>query len=156
MKDNVNTFSCNEFIEHCHNHAVNSLEDLGFKMLSTEIEMEIEALFSSDLTQAYNEFLRNLQSNSDDELNFYLKKADRSKCPRRRDFNSLYIKYCQEKFGGRNGAEKFDKLDERINEFMEFNKNAKYSYQLYNKDQNSALTPAIATPLMLCKEYIKR
>ena len=49
----------NVFIERCHNHAVNSLQALSFKMLSTEIKMEIEALFSSGLTtsQAYNEFL---------------------------------------------------------------------------------------------------
>ena len=87
MKDNVNTLSCDVFIEHYHNHAVNSLETLSFKMLSTEIKIEIDALFSSGSThlQAYNEFLRNLQSNSEDELNFHLKKADWSKCPRRRD-----------------------------------------------------------------------
>ena len=150
MKDNINTLSCNVFIEHCHNHAVNSLEDLSFKMLSTKIKMEIEALFSSGLTpsQAYNEFLRKLLSNSEDELNFHLKKADRSKCPRRRDFNSLYIKYCHEKFGGRNGAELFDKLEEKINEFMESNEGAKISYQFYNKDQNLALILAIVTPLI--------
>ena len=49
-------------------------------MLSTKIKMEIEALFSSSLTplQVYNEFLRILQSNSEDELNFHLKKADRA------------------------------------------------------------------------------
>ena len=76
----------NVFIEHCHNHAVNSLEALSFKMLSTEIKMEIEALFSSGLipSQAYNEFLINLQSNSEDKLNFHLKKADRTKFPKRR------------------------------------------------------------------------
>ena len=36
-------------------------------MFSTEIKMEIEAIFSFRLTpsQAYNEFLRNLQSNSE-------------------------------------------------------------------------------------------
>ena len=41
-------------------------------MLSTETKMDIEALFSSGLTrsQVYNEILRNLQSNSRDELNF--------------------------------------------------------------------------------------
>ena len=76
----------NVFIEHCHNHAVNSLEALSFKILSTEIKMEIEALFSSGLipSQAYNEFLINLQSNSEDKLNFHLKKADRTKFPKRR------------------------------------------------------------------------
>ena len=30
LKDNVNTFSCNVLIEHCHNHAVSSLEHLIF------------------------------------------------------------------------------------------------------------------------------
>ena len=46
-------------------------------MLSTEIKIEIEALFSSVLTpsQVYNEFLRNLQSNSEDKLDFHLRKT---------------------------------------------------------------------------------
>ena len=150
MKDDVDTLFCNVFIEHCHSHAVNSLEALSFKMLSTEIKMEIKALFSSGLTpsQAYKEFLRNVQSNSEDELNFHFKKAEWSKCPRRRDFNLLYIKYCCQKFGGRNGAEMFGKLEERINEFTESNEVAKISYQLYNKDENLALILAIVTPLM--------
>ena len=57
--------------------------------------MEIETLFSSGLTpsQVYNEFLRNLQSNAENKLNFHVNKADRSKCPIRKDFNSSYIKY---------------------------------------------------------------
>ena len=48
-------------------------------MLSIGNEMEIEALFSSGLTpsQAYNEFLRILQNNSEDELKFHLKKLTR-------------------------------------------------------------------------------
>ena len=57
LKDNVNTFSCNAFIKHCQNHAVNSLE-VSFTMLSTEVKMATEALFSSGLTlsQACNVF----------------------------------------------------------------------------------------------------
>ena len=90
----------------------------------------------------------NLQSNSVDKLNFSLKKADRYKFPKRRDFNLLYIKYCHKKFGGRNNAEMFDKPEERINEFMGSNEGAKCSYQLYDKDLNSALILAIVTPLM--------
>ena len=132
----MNTFSCNVLIEHWNNHAVKSLEALSLKMFSTEIKIEIEVLFSSGLTpsQAYNEFLRNLQSNSEDKLNFHLRKADRSKCPRRRDFNSLYIKYCHKEFGGKNGAEMFEKHQERINESTECNEGAKISHQLFNKD----------------------
>ena len=47
-------------------------------MLYTEIKVNIELLFSTGLTrlQVYNEILRNLQSNSKDELNFHLKKPD--------------------------------------------------------------------------------
>ena len=43
-------------------------------MLSTEIKVNIELLFSTGLTrlQVYNEILRNLPSNSKDELNFHL------------------------------------------------------------------------------------
>ena len=42
----------------------------------------------------------------------------------------------------------FDKLKERINEFMESIKGAKIAYQLFNKDQKSALILAIVTPLI--------
>ena len=42
----------------------------------------------------------------------------------------------------------YDKLEERINEFMESNEGAKISYQLCNKDQNLALILAIVTPVM--------
>ena len=59
----------------------------------------MKALFSFGFipSQVYNEFLKNLQSNSEDELNFQLNKADRSKCqifvfietgPRIMSFNS--------------------------------------------------------------------
>ena len=41
-----------------------------------------------------------------------------------------------------------DKHEERIHEFMESDEGAKIFYQLYNKDQNSALILAIVTPLM--------
>ena len=57
LKDNVNTFSCNVFIEHCHNHAVNYLEALSFEMLSTEIKIEIGGTiffwFNSQNTNIY-------------------------------------------------------------------------------------------------------
>ena len=44
-------------------------------MLSTEIKMNIEVLFSSGLTrsQVYNEILRNLRSNCNNKLNYHLK-----------------------------------------------------------------------------------
>ena len=149
MKHNVNTFSFTVFIEHCHNHAVNSLEALSFKMLSTEIKMETEALFSSNLIplQAYNEFLGSFKSYSENELNSHLEKSDQSKCSRRIDFDLLYMKYFLEKFESRNGTEMFNKDEEKDNEFMESNKDVKMSYHLFNKDQNLALILANVSPL---------
>ena len=51
----------------------------------------------------------------------------------------MYINYCHEKFGGKNGAEMFDKLEEIICEFMESNEGAKISFQHHNKDRKSVL-----------------
>ena len=42
----------------------------------------------------------------------------------------------------------FDKLEERINEFMKSNNGTKISYQPYNKDQNSIFILATVTPLI--------
>ena len=73
MKDNLKTIFL-AFVGHCQNHAVKSLETLRFKMLSTEIKVETEVLFSSGLTrsQVYNEIFIKMQSISKDELKFHL------------------------------------------------------------------------------------
>ena len=73
------------------------------------------SLFGTGLTpsQAHKEFLWRLMDDCPDDLTFHLQRSDRSKCPRWRDFNSLYIKHCGEIFGGRNGPEMFGKLEEK-------------------------------------------
>ena len=65
---------------------------------------------------------------------------DRSKCSRRRDFNSLYIKYSQAHFEGENDPELLSNLEERIDNFMGTQKEAKTAYQIYDKDGGAALT----------------
>ena len=82
-------------------------------------------------------------------MNFHLQKAGRSKCPRRRDFNSLYIKYCQEHFGGESGPEMFYNLEERINNFKDTHKKVKTAYQVYDEDGGAALTFVIRNPIMI-------
>ena len=76
-----------------HKLPINYFEALSFKMLSDEVRKEANSLFLNNLipSQACNEFLQNLKKDYQDNLNFHLQKLDRSKCPRRRDFNSLYI-----------------------------------------------------------------
>ena len=76
-----------------HKLPINSFEALSFKMLSEEVRKEANSLFLNNLipSQACNKFLQNLKKDYENNLNFHLQKFDRSKCPRRRDFNSLYI-----------------------------------------------------------------
>ena len=114
VKVATNDFTCNIELEHRHNYAINSLEALSFNILLDEVRKEVNPLFLNNLTpsQKYNEFFLNLKKDCVDDLNFHLQTAGRSKCPKRRDFNSLCIKHCQEHFGGKNGPEIFCYLEE--------------------------------------------
>lgn len=80
-------------LEHRHNHHINSLEVLSFKMLSDEARKEVNSLFLNNLTpsQAYNTYLLNLEKDCEDNLNVQLRKVNISKCPRQGDFNSFIL-----------------------------------------------------------------
>ena len=120
-------------------------------MLTEEVKNEVLSLFATGLTppQAHKEFLRRLMDDCPDNLTFHLQSSDRSKCPRRRDFNTLYIKYCGEIFGDRNGPEMFEKLQEKITSLKDHREEASIEYQLYDKENNSAFILTIITPLMI-------
>ena len=45
LKDNVNTLSCNVFIEHCHNHAVNSPEALSSRSFLHKLIWKLKHYF---------------------------------------------------------------------------------------------------------------
>ena len=109
-------FRCTINIEHKHNHPVNSLHALSFKSISEETQNDIKMLFQSGMTasQAYAEFLSEFRRKCATDLEFHRKKADRSCCPRRFDFNVLYAKFCVEQFGGKNGPEMFKLLDVQV------------------------------------------
>ena len=77
-----------------------------------------------------------------------MKKADHSFCPRRRDFNSLYKKYCEEEFGRKNGNKMFHQLERKISEYKENHPNCKLSHQLFDPERSKPLIIAIVTPLM--------
>ena len=51
-------------------------------------------------------------------------------------------------FGGRNGFDMFDKMEEKVKEFLEVNEGTKIAYQLYDKVENNPLILTIVTPLM--------
>jgi len=142
--------TCNIILEHEHNHPVESLHALTFKSISMDTLNSVNSLFESGMTasQAYLEYMQNFRIGCDDDLDFHLKKADRSNCPRRIDFNALYRRFCEDHFGGRNGPEMFSKLEERIQDLKEKEDGLKISYQLYDKDNGSSLIITIVTPFM--------
>ena len=96
-------------------HPIISLEGFSFKMMSDECKRKFNSLFGNGFTpsQAYNKFLMNSKNNYDNELNFHLQKTDGSKCCRRRDFNSLCVKYYLVHFGRGDGPERFSNLEQR-------------------------------------------
>ena len=53
-------------------------------MLTEEAKSEIDVLFPPGLTasHAYSDFVRSLGHKSEDDLQFYINKSDRSKCPK--------------------------------------------------------------------------
>ena len=59
---------------------------------------------------AYYEYVQQLRTEVSSESEFHMKKVDRLFCARRRDFNSLYKKYCDEEFGGKTRNKMFDQL----------------------------------------------
>ena len=119
-------------------------------MLSDEGRKEVNSLFSNNLTpsEAYHEFFI-LKKDCRDDYNCHLEKANKFKCPRRTDCNSLYIKYCHKHFGGENGAEMFCNLEEEINNIMGTHKEAKTVYQVYDKDGEAVLILVTITQLMI-------
>ena len=145
-----NEYPCIVYIEKSHNHPTQSLEATSFKDLTDSVKERVNGLFEIGMSPslAYKEFLQNLRAECEDELIFHKQKADRSLCPRRRDFNFLYSQYCRDKFGGKNGTEMFKNMETRINSYLEENKDSKIKYQLFDGPLEQPLIISIMTPLM--------
>ena len=104
---------------------------------------------------AYKEFLRELRSSCKDDSEYQLRRADRSIAPRRTDYNVLFTAYCSESYGGKNGSEMFDTLEDMINSFLDDNPDALVQMQRYEEKELEKgikdVTPfilAIVSPLM--------
>ena len=105
-----NEFPCIIYMEHAHNHPIKALQSFSFKSIPDTLASSIRQLFEKNMTpsMAYYEYLQQLRIEVSSELEFHMKKADRSFCLRRRDFNSLYKRYCEEEFEGKNDSKMFD------------------------------------------------
>ena len=80
------------YIEHVHNHPKKELQNLSFKSIADLVASSIRQLFEKNMNPSMTsyEYVQELRTEVFSELQFHMKKADRSFCPRRRDFNSLY------------------------------------------------------------------
>ena len=106
----------------------------------------INGYFENDMTPglAYKEYVKNLRNFYPGDLTRYHKAlANRSICPRRRDFNKLYAEFNLDRFGGSNTEKMLEIREKNIREAKE-----KYPgiINLYN--ETSSLLVAIVTPLM--------
>ena len=135
-------------IDWSHNHSVCALEASNFKELSSESIGEIRKLYEAGETPctARQIFIKKLRTDCSNELDFHVRKADRSVVPRRRDFCYIYQQYCKERFGGKD-SEMLEKLSAKLNDYQETNPDSSVDYQLYGGD-NTPLIIAIVTPLM--------
>ena len=86
-----------------------------------------------------------------DEMEFHLKKADRSECPRRRDFNRFHRQYREEQYGGHDGSDMLECLEAKLEK-----EDLRFRYQSYNEETGDPLVLVFQTSFMsrVCEKVI--
>ena len=90
----------------------------------------------------------NLREKCQNDYVFHLKKADRSKCPRRGDFYNIYTHYCKELYGAKNRELMFSALEEKISSIKENNPDIIIKSQTYDETIKQPFILTIVTPFM--------
>ena len=101
-------------LEWNHNDPLDALQSMSFnKDVAENVTQKIKQMFDNVYTPvlAYKEFIKGIEQDFSDSLEFHLKLADRSKVPSRRDFNDLFTKYKRSKYGSKNLTEIFKVLE---------------------------------------------
>ena len=143
------SFPCKIKIEWCHNHETDTLQASSFKDLDANVTAKIRTYFLDGMTPgtAYREFVSNLRlGHKDNLLTFHKSLADRSLCPRRRDFNKLYSDFNIEKYGGANCDDMLKLLDDQIAEVKTNFPEASIEHSVC--DEGKTLILAFVTPMM--------
>ena len=122
-----------------HNHPVNSLQAWNFKDIPANVIEEVHCLYEKGLTPAlaYREYMTNLKECCKDDLDFHLRKGNRSKCPRRGDFYNIYTEFCKSHFGAKNGEEMLAALDEKVEKLKEQYPEMQVQKQDYDEGNDS-------------------
>ena len=115
--------------------------------MSKESVEQIYEYFANGMTPgtAYREFVNKLKLSYDNTTEYQKAKADRSICPRRTDFNFLYVEYNRQKFGGSEVAMVMHILEDRVAAIRESRPDIKLNL---SHSTDSPLLLSIVTPLM--------
>lgn len=137
-------------IEWNHNHPTNSLHALSFKDIPPAVIETIKAMFSTGLLPgaAHKEFMRELRSQCKDDMEYHMKLADRSKVPRRGDFNDIYAAFNKSLYGTDSLKSMFVKIKERISALKEKDSDYNIVLQEFDNEINQPFILTIITPLM--------
>ena len=131
----TNQYPCYMEMKWNHNHPVKSLQALSFKDIPTHVKEKIMNMFECGYTPglAYREFVKELTRECENDLELHQVLADRSKAPKRRDFNFFYKKYKVNKYGPKDLAFMFKRLAENIDELSQ--KNNKVKLNEFNAEE---------------------
>lgn len=134
-----------------HNHSIDCLHSLSFKDIPEEVSSSIRDLFKNGFTpaHAYREFLRKKREDCNSSVELVVTMSDRSKFPRRSDFNNLYVKYNNDKFGSLNLESMYESLQKRITEKELKSPETTIRFQKFDIESNDPFILSIVTPLML-------
>ena len=137
-------------IEWNHNHPTNSLHASSFKEIPDAIVHTIKDMFSNGLLPgaAHKEFMRQLRSECKDEIEYHLRLADRSKVPRRADFNDIYGSFNKTLYGTENLKSMYAKIKDRIGALKEKDDDYSMCLQEFDETLNQPFILTIITPMM--------
>ena len=149
--ETVDPYPCVVSLQWNHNHPVKSLQALGFKDIPSAVSERIMAMFKRGYTPglAYREFIRTLTRECENDLELHKALADRSKIPRRPNFNQLFKLYKDEKYGAKDLPSMFKKLSENLKKTLEEEPEMRHKLNLFNEEEMEPLILVVITPLMI-------
>ncbi|XP_066933770.1 uncharacterized protein [Clytia hemisphaerica] len=144
-------FNCNINLEWNHNHPTRSLQALSFKDIQKSTQADIAKLFDQGFTPgpAYREFWRLIKEVCSNELELHKLTSDRSRFPRRTDFNKLFTDYHRQKFGSKDLESMFRVLGSLVEKLKNEEPESIINFQKFDAAEDDPFILVIVTGLML-------
>ena len=112
-RDTSSEFGAVIGLEWTHNHPVKAFQSLSFTDINDDTCQNIIELFEKGYSPSltYRELVREIKLDCANDMELHLKMSDRSKMPRRSDFNNLYTQHNRKKYGTRDLKAMFKNLE---------------------------------------------